>query len=106
MQRKEEKAADGDGLRGEQLRDVAVLFAGCAREEEAEGVEEVKRPVGNYRPRQEGNGVFPGVDDFRHGCALRGEVVGEAIAGVEDDGNGGEFEQGGGDGGFVHGGVD
>lgn len=106
LQREEQETADGDGLRGEQLRDVAVLFAGGTRQKKAQGIEQVERPVGDYRPRQEGDGAFPGVDDFRHGRALRGEVVGEAVARVEDDGDGGEFEQGGGDGGFVHGGVD
>ena len=100
MQRKKQKTADGDGLRGEQLRDIAVQFGARAREEKTERVQEIQRPVGNNRPRHEGHGALPAVDDFRHGRAQRGEVIGQTVAGVEKDGNGGELEQGGRQGGF------
>jgi hypothetical protein len=103
LQREQQKAADGDGLRGEQLRNVAVLFARARTKEETEAVKEVERPVGNDGPRQEGDVVFPGVGDFGDVGSARGVMVGEAVAEIENGGDGGEFEQGGDEGGFVHG---
>ena len=103
LQREKQKTADGDSLRGEQLRNVAVLFVRTRAEEETEAVEEVERPVRDDGPRQEGDVVFPSLSDFRNVGAARGVMVGEAVAEVEDGGDGGEFEQGGDEGGFVHG---
>ena len=53
LQRKKQKTADSDGLCGEQLCNVAVLFARARAEEETEAVEEVERPVRDDGPRQE-----------------------------------------------------
>ena len=51
LQREKQETANGDGLRGEQLRNVAVLFARTRAKEEAEAVEEVERPVRDDGPR-------------------------------------------------------
>ena len=47
--------------------------------------------------------VFPGIGNFGDVGAVRGVMVGEAVAEVEDGGDGGQFEQRRNKGGFVHG---
>src|SRR4029434_8024317 len=69
---------------------MRVELAPGRANEEREPVQHVDRPIGEDRPRPEGDAGFPGEDERRDACPLRGGPVREPVSQEEERGEEGE----------------
>ena len=84
LQGKQQKTRDGQGLRRQQLRDIAVLLSRVGAQEKRQRIKQIERPIRHDGPGPERYGVLPGKSNFGHATALCGEPVGKAIGAVKN----------------------
>src|SRR5262249_19139195 len=78
-QREQDKTGNRDQLRREQTSRMRIQLAAGRANEERQCVEEVDRPVRQYRPVPERDAGLPVEHDRGHVRALSGVPVGESI---------------------------
>src|SRR5271169_1940506 len=89
-ERYDDEAENGDNLRRQQAHGVPIEFLTRGAKEEGDGVEDIRRPIGNDRPSQERHLLFPGKGKFRDVGAQRSKPVRRAIAHIEERSKAGE----------------
>ncbi len=83
-QREEQEAADGDQLRRQEAAGMRIELPARPAERQRQTVEQVDQPVGNDRPWQQRNPLFPVEPDEADVAALAADPGGEAVAGEEE----------------------